>query len=448
VTALLCDAGVSQKSKEKEQNHKPNTKRFKSVICSTDFCILIFCLPVSCHACPLHLYGRLLILDLHMPHAAPTSSSEHSRSSAPTIIASVVIPNWNGQRFLQVCLSSLSKQIFQSFEIILVDNGSTDHSVAWTKEHFPKVNILELPTNIGFAAGCNAGMKRAAGKYVVLLNNDTEVEANWLGTLVAALESRPDYGFATSKMLDFSQRGLLDGAGDCYFRWGTAYKAGNGKPDSDYYATPRQVFGACGGAAIYRKSMLDNIGLLDESYFAYQEDVDLSFRANLAGYKCLYVPESLVYHMGSATTGSALNPFTVRLNIRNLLCTWVKDYPGWLFLRYLGPILVGQMRLILSLYRVKPSLLKYYAIGWWEAIQLLPRLLRQRVKIQQQRVLPLAELQRLFAISEENLAYDLSGQLVLDRSILPRRLGWRRSRPTADAPVSGPVSDRPVVQAE
>jgi hypothetical protein len=239
---------------------------------------------------------------------------------------SVIIPNWNGQRFLPVCLEALRRQSCDAHEVVLVDNASTDDSVAYTRAHYPEVLVECLPRNLGFAGGVNAGLRAARGEYLALLNNDTEADPGWLEALVQALDEDREIGFAASKMVAFHDRGLLDGCGDALSWHMLAHKIGAGQRDTGQYEMPRRVFGACAGAAIYRRALFDTIGLFDEDFFAYYEDVDLSFRAQLAGFPGRYVPSAVVAHVGSATAGKESALFYY-LWIRNRIFLTVKNLP-------------------------------------------------------------------------------------------------------------------------
>ncbi len=239
---------------------------------------------------------------------------------------SVVIPNWNGKRYLEVCLESLRRQSYRDFEIIVVDNGSTDGSVEFVRRAFPEVRLLGFERNKGFSAAANMGIRASGGDYVALLNNDTEADPGWLEELKKGLDSRGDVGFCASKVMFYDQRGVVNSAGDAMSV--TAYPRciGNREPDSEEFRRVREVFGASAAAALYRKRMLYHVGLFDEDYFAYYEDVDLSFRGQLAGYRCLYIPTAVVYHRGSATTGESSDFVLFHLE-RNVLFNMIKDMP-------------------------------------------------------------------------------------------------------------------------
>ena len=245
---------------------------------------------------------------------------------------SVVIPNWNGGHWLDPCLDALETQTFRDFEVVVVDNGSTDDSLDRLRRRRDAgalaLRLVELSENVGFAAGINAGIATCTVEYIAALNNDTEPCAGWLSALVAALDAHPAAGSAASAMLCLAEPDRIDTIGDGY-RWdGRAYKIGTGSPASRIPAEPFQVFGACAGAALYRRRMLDEIGLFDERYFAYMEDVDLALRARLAGWTCLCVPKAVVLHAGSGSSGGGMSDFSVRLTTKNIYATILKSVPA------------------------------------------------------------------------------------------------------------------------
>jgi GT2 family glycosyltransferase len=239
----------------------------------------------------------------------------------------VVIPNWNGERFLDTCLSSLRRQTYRDFQIVMVDNGSSDGSVELARRAFPEVRVIPLPENRGFSAAVNAGIRASGTELVALLNNDTEQDPVWLAALVRAADEHPEAGFFSSKLLDFHDRKVLDGAGDALRLSGLPYRIGHGERDRGQFDRSGYVFSACGAAALYRRGMLEDVGLFDEDFVSYCEDGDLSFRAQLAGYRCLYVPDAVVYHMGSASSGGKRSATATRLGTRNSISLLVKDLP-------------------------------------------------------------------------------------------------------------------------
>jgi GT2 family glycosyltransferase len=246
-------------------------------------------------------------------------------AGSPTV--TVVIPNWNGRHLLPTCLSALEKQSFPDFEIVVVDNGSTDGSVAWTKESFPGVRVLVNQGNLGFAAAVNRGIRASESKYVALLNSDTQVDRVWLASLVDLAEVEAAVGMCASKMLFADRPNVINSTGICLDLAGIAWDCRGGEADDRADQEPREVFGACGGAALYRRMMLDEIGLFDEDFFAYLEDVDLAWRARRAGWRALYVPTARVLHHHSATAveGSRFKSFHLG---RNKIWLLVKNYPS------------------------------------------------------------------------------------------------------------------------
>lgn len=254
----------------------------------------------------------------------------------------IVIPNWNGRQMLEICLASLVVQRYRNFRIIVVDNGSADDSVAFVKDHYPEVLLVELPENQGFSAAVNEGIKAGTNDWVLLLNNDIEMDSLCLEILMREAVAEPDYKLFALKMVSFHDRSILDGAGDGVLRGGVGYRLGTMEPDSERYNKKKQVFGGCGGAALYHRSVFDIIGCFDEDFFAYLEDVDLNMRAVRAGYKCCYIPEAIVYHVGSATTGSKFNRLTIKLTTRNNIFVICKNYSWTMFFRFLPALLVYQ----------------------------------------------------------------------------------------------------------
>lgn len=255
---------------------------------------------------------------------------------------SVVIPNWNGRRFLAACLTSLQQQTCGDIEIIVVDNASNDGSQAFISERFPKVRLIALPENRGFTGACNIGMQAASGDVIALLNNDTEVHVDWVHAILEGFCRDQAVGMIASKMLLFDKRDHFHTAGDTFGIDGSAGNRGAWERDVGQYDRPDYVFGACGGAAAYRKSMLDDIGLLDDDFFFLLEDIDLAWRAQLAGYKALYVPSALVYHHLSASGGGVTASY---YDGRNSIWVLVKNMPGSLMRKYAVRILARQASL-------------------------------------------------------------------------------------------------------
>lgn len=255
---------------------------------------------------------------------------------------SVIIPNWNGWELLRPCLESLRQQRYHDFEVIVVDNASSDNSVAEIRAQYPEIRVLALSQNGGYSAGCNAGIYAARGEILVMLNNDTETDPEWLGKLVDALDRHPEAGSAASRMMIFRDRTTIHSAGDLYQRDGTANSRGVWQPHGPPYDEERYVFGGCGGAVAYRRAMIEAIGAFEERFFMYCEDVDLNWRAQLAGWRCVYVPDAVVYHHLSATGGGALASYYVG---RNTLWVIARTYPTSLLKRYWRLILAAQWQI-------------------------------------------------------------------------------------------------------
>lgn len=254
---------------------------------------------------------------------------------------SIVIPNWNGKAFLQPCLDALRRQTCSPLEIILADNASTDGSQQFVREHYPEVLLIELPENRGFTGACNAGMEAARGDYIALLNNDTEVDPKWAEAVVAAFDRHPEVGSVASKMLLFDRRDTLHTAGDYFTTDGRPGNRGVWQRDEGQYDHEAYVFSACGGSSVYRRTMLDQIGLLDDDFFFLLEDVDLGWRAQLSGWRCLYTPEAIVYHHLSATGGGVTASY---YDGRNLILLLMKNLPAALWRKYGFSILRHQVR--------------------------------------------------------------------------------------------------------
>jgi GT2 family glycosyltransferase len=259
---------------------------------------------------------------------------------APTF--SIIIPNWNGLTHLKTCLQSIMAQSISDYEVIVVDNGSSDGSRKFIKENFPTVKLVELDRNRGFTGACNVGFKHARGDYVVLLNNDTETEADWLKNLESAFQRYPQAGILASKIMLYDRRDYYHAAGDFYQIDGIPGNRGVWQEDSGQFNEEERVFSACGAAAAYRREMLDEIGFLDDRFYFSCEDIDLGWRAQLAGWEAVYIPTAVVYHKLKATGGSITGSY---YDGRNFLYLIWKNYPWSLFKRYWIRILQAQLKI-------------------------------------------------------------------------------------------------------
>ena len=249
---------------------------------------------------------------------------------------SVIVVAWNGREYLSRCLSGLSTQTYRDFEVVLIDNGSTDESTVGLPEKFPNINLHmeRLGTNRGFAAANNIGARIAKGRWLALLNSDAFPQPDWLARLIQAAESNPEFSFFASRQLQANRPSLLDGAGDIYHLSGQAWRQYSGYPADRFGLASAEVFGACAAAALYLREIFLQVGGFDEDFFSYYEDVDLSFRLRLQGFRCLYVPNAVVQHIGSASVGTR-SDFSLYHWQRNLIWSFVQNMPSALLWRAL-----------------------------------------------------------------------------------------------------------------
>ncbi|MCS7282791.1 MAG: glycosyltransferase family 2 protein [Anaerolineae bacterium] len=329
----------------------------------------------------------------------PQSTEVQGNVLRPTPLVSVIIPNWNGAIHLPTCLESLRRQTWRDFEIIVVDNGSQDDSLSLLARDYPEVRVLALGENRGFAGACNAGIRIARGEFIVLLNNDTEADPHWLEEVVAAFRRHPQAGIVASKMLLFDRRDTFHTAGDYYRVDGRPGNRGVWKTDYGQYDQEEYVFSACGGSAAYRKSMLDEVGWLDEDFFYSCEDVDLAWRAQLAGWRCVYAPRAVVYHKLSATGGGPVASF---YDGRNFIYLLVKDYPGDLWRRYWYLILRAQFQLAWEALRAwRGAAARARLRGMLAGLLGIPRMLRKRRAVQRSRRVDRAYLESILTGVDE-----------------------------------------------
>ena len=324
------------------------------------------------------------------------------------VLVSVVIVNWNGKHLLGECLDSLLVQSVGGIEIILVDNGSRDGSAEYVRERYRDVRLISLTENIGFAGGNNAGIRAASGKYVALLNNDTKVDPNWLANLLKEAEASPAIvGMWASKILTYDNPDIIDNVGLLMYPDGLGRGKGRLEKDKGQYDRTGEAFFPSGCAGLYRRKMLDEIGLFDEAFFAYADDVDLGLRARLAGWQCIYVPSAKVYHKYSASS-SAHSPFKAFLVERNRIWVLLKYYPVEMIV--ISPF-VTLMRLLVHLYGAlsgkgasgrfseQNSVFQAMSIllkAWYSALSELPGIIRQRRAFSRLRRIGRRELYRLF----------------------------------------------------
>ena len=256
------------------------------------------------------------------------------------MLASIIIPHMNGRNLLQECFAALRQQTVTDFEILLIDNGSTDGSQEFVRAHFPEVQVVEMGRNFGFTGACNKGWELSRGEIVILLNNDTAVTPTWLSEIINAFQRHSDVGIVASKMMLYDQRDHFHTTGDFYRVDGIPGNRGVWQKDEGQYEQEEFVFSACGGSAAYRRTMLDELGFLDDDFFFSCEDVDMGWRANLAGWKVLYVPTAVLYHKLKATGGSVTGSY---YDGRNFLYLIWKDYPTSLLRQNWRIILKSQL---------------------------------------------------------------------------------------------------------
>lgn len=295
----------------------------------------------------------------------------------------VIVPNWNGKDVLATCLGSLLTQS-EPAEIIVVENGSNDGSLEFLQANFPDVQLVVNSKNLGFAGGVNSGICEAMEigyEFVALFNNDAIADKDWLKRLVEVLDVEKEYGIVTGRLLSGDNL-FIDSTGENYTNWGLPYPRGRGEPVSDKYDKLTNVFAASGGASLYRVKMLAEIGLFDADFFAYYEDVDISFRAQLSAWQVRYVPGAIAYHQIGATSGK-IRGFTTQQTMRNLPMLMIKNVPqkfafriGWRFW------------LAYSFFFVRAftrghgwAALK----GWGQMLVLLPKKLGERRQVQSNR---------------------------------------------------------------
>jgi len=241
-------------------------------------------------------------------------------------LVSVIIVNFDGLHHLKECLDSLRVQTFRDFETILVDNASTDGSAEFVKEHYPEVMVVRNGKNLGYGGGNNAGIRVSQGRYVVLLNNDTKADARWLQRLREVADRDQTVGMCASKIMNYYQSGIFDNTGLLMYRDGVARGRGRLEKDSGQYDSEEEVFFPSGCAGLYKREMMDEIGLFDEDFFLYMDDVDIGLRGRLAGWRCVYVPGAVVYHKYSATT-EPYSPLKAYLVERNRIWVVMKYFP-------------------------------------------------------------------------------------------------------------------------
>lgn len=326
-------------------------------------------------------------------------------------MTAIIIVNWNGFQHLEVCLKSLFNQTYKDFKVFFVDNGSTDESVVYVRKNFPQVTVLIEEKNKGFAEGNNIGIRRALQskdfEYIVTLNNDTEVDENWLRHLVEHITNEVGIGAVCSKMLFFQERNKIDSTGDFFLPNSLkVVTRGYGEIDKGQYDTPGECFSARAGAAIYRSQMLEDVSLngdyFDSIYFAYIEDTDLSIRARLRGWKIMYEPRAIVFHKVASTTKKISYEFRKYYSGRNRIFTAVKNYPISMWLL----VLRGRESVDADYHLSLEEKIKVYLRIVFSIILLSPELYKRRKIIQKRKKVS------TFNIKQWRRMYSLEGKKV------------------------------------
>jgi GT2 family glycosyltransferase len=309
--------------------------------------------------------------------------------AASGVLLSIVIPTWNGLGMIDECMAAVREQTVEDLEVIVVDNGSTDGSVEFIRRHYPEVLVIALPTNLGFATAVNAGINASNGQFVALLNNDAVPDRRWAEELLAAMEHGD---IAASLMLEYANPERTDSRGESLSKWGVPYRDGHGESASgmsleDY----PEIFAASGGASIYRRAVLEHVGVFDPQYFAYLEDVDLSFRARLAGYRVVLAPRATVRHRGGATARD-LGDFQLYQFIKNSQLLLWKNMPLPLLIKVLPRFGVIQLHLLGAAVRRRaaPAALRAYLA----ILVTFPMILLKRRRVQRLQRASTQEIER------------------------------------------------------
>jgi GT2 family glycosyltransferase len=307
-------------------------------------------------------------------------------------LVSIVVVNWNGADVLPRCLETLTAQVYENYEIIVVDNGSNDHSVDDLDSLWPDIKVIRLEKNKGFAVANNIGARLARGTWLALVNNDAFPEPDWLAVLIEAARKHPDFSFFGSRLVQFDDSRLLDGTGDVFHVSGLAWRRHYNHHVKSVDHKVEEVFGPCAAAALYSREAFWQVGGLEEDFFSYHEDVDLAFRLRLSGHRCLYIPNAVVRHVGSASSGKR-SDLSVYYGHRNLVWSYFQNMPSALFWKYLpAHLFVNLTFLLYYSLRGQPGAI------WrakWDALRGLPGALKKRRSIQDQRKVDISEISRV-----------------------------------------------------
>lgn len=310
----------------------------------------------------------------------------------------IVIPNFNGVKHLDVCFRSLSEQTYSDFKILLIDNNSADDSVGFVKKHYPEVEVIVNAENYGFAKAVNIGINRfldSGTDFILLLNNDIECHIDFVSEMMKGFVS-DDTGSVACKMLNYYNRSIIDSSGDFYRSKGSPYSRGHSEIDKGQYDNPEYIFGACAGAALYKAEVFKKIGLFDEDFFAYFEDVDLNLRMKLVGYKCWYNPKAVCWHKRGETTKSRIG-YETMLCEKNLIAIRIKNYPMSLWFKHQIFFAAGRIRRyyrLLIRVSIKTFIMSIY--GYLLGLFYLPKHFLKRKHIHRNKIITNKDFEKLF----------------------------------------------------
>jgi GT2 family glycosyltransferase len=297
-------------------------------------------------------------------------------------LVSLIVVNWNGEKYLPRCLDGIFSQSYPESEVILIDNASSDHSADDLEIRWPGLQVVRLEKNIGFAAANNMGAHIAHGRWLALINNDAFISPSWLEEMLKAAQENEDYAFFASRIIQVGDSDRIDGTGDIYHVSGLAWHRQYNQPSKQAILVPDEVFSPCAAAALYDRRSFLEAGGFDEDFISHHEDVDLGFRLRLRGLRCMYVPEAIVEHVGSASYGKESHETIYRVH-RNLVWSYFTNMPGVLFWKYLPAHLLAN--LVFLLYYSLRSLGKAIWRAKLDALRGLPNSLRKRKMVQRTR---------------------------------------------------------------
>jgi GT2 family glycosyltransferase len=315
---------------------------------------------------------------------------------------SIIIPNYNGLEHLETLFDSIKKQTLKNFDIILVDNGSSDNSVNYTKSQFVNSHIIQLDCNTGFANAINEGiiysLSNTKNEFILLLNNDIELAQNFIEIAANTFKEKPDISIIAVKMLNYYNRKLIDDCGDFIkSNGGSPLARGHNEIDSGQYDKEEYIFGACAGAAFYKTELFKKIGLFDKSFFAYYEDIDFSFRAQLSGNKCYYQPKAVCYHKRGGTSSVATHGFQTKMCERNLVIMRFKNYPVSIYLLYQPLFFIARVKRYYSFIKYHSFSIFMCALnGYIRGLLLLILKYPERYKIQKSKKVSVKYIKSLF----------------------------------------------------